>query len=73
MAGSRVLNWNGKDVPEELRELPAGRYVVESIDVVPALTDEEEDGLRQALASLRTGKGRTVEQVREAIATVLRR
>ena len=21
MAGSRVLNWNGKDVPEELREL----------------------------------------------------
>jgi hypothetical protein len=73
MAGSRVLNWNGKDVPEELRELPAGRYVLESADVVPELNDEQEDGLRQALGSLRTGKGRTIEQVRETIDAVLRR
>ncbi len=27
---ARVVTWNGKDVPAELRELPAGRYVVES-------------------------------------------
>ena len=73
MAGSRVLTWNGKDLPEELRELPAGRYVVESLDEVPALTDDEDEGLRQALASLRAGKGRTIEQVRQTIDNVLRR
>jgi hypothetical protein len=73
MAGSRVLNWNGKDLPEELRDLPAGRYVVEAADDVPALTHEEEDGLRQALASMRAGKGRSVEQVRGTIDALLRR
>jgi hypothetical protein len=29
---ARVVTWNGKDVPAELRELPAGRYVVEAVD-----------------------------------------
>ncbi len=61
---ARVLHWNGEDVPEELRDLPAGRYVVESLDDVPELTEDEEEGLRQALASLRAGNGRTVDEVR---------
>lgn len=73
MAGSRVLTWNGKDLPTELRELPAGRYVVEAVDDIPALTEEEDEGLRQALASLRAGKGRSVRQVRERIDAVLRK
>jgi hypothetical protein len=29
---ARVVTWNGKDVPPELRELPAGRYVVEAVE-----------------------------------------
>ena len=34
----RVVTWNGKDVPPELRELPAGRYVVEAVeDEAPAV------------------------------------
>jgi len=73
MAGSRVLTWNGKDLPMELRALPAGRYLVESIDDVPALTAEEDEGLRQALASLRAGRGRSVDQVRQRIDAVLRK
>lgn len=73
MAGSRVLTWNGKDLPAELRGLPAGRYVVEAIDDVPALTEEEDEGLRQALASLRAGKGRSIEQVRQRIDAALRK
>jgi len=73
MAGSRVLTWNGKDLPAELRELPAGRYVVEAVDDAPALTEEEDEGLRQALASLHAGKGRSLEQVRQRIAAVLRK
>ncbi len=73
MAGVRVLHWNGKDLPEELRELPAGRYALEPVDAVPPLTEEEEEGLRQALASLRAGRGRTVEQVRQTVDAALRR
>ena len=73
MAGSRVLTWNGKDLPAELSALPAGRYVVEALDDIPALTEEEDEGLRQALASLRAGKGRSVEQVRQKLDAVLRK
>ena len=73
MASTRVLHWNGKDIPEELRELPAGAYVVESVDKAPPLTTDEEQGLKQALASLRAGNGRSVDQVRQAIDSILRR
>jgi len=72
MAGARVLRWNGQDVPDELRELPAGTYVVEAVDA-PLLTPEEDEGLERALASLRAGKGRSVDQVRQSIASILDR
>jgi len=64
---TRVFHWNGKDTPEELRDLPAGRYVVQSLDDVVQLTREEEEGLQEALASLRAGKGRTLDDVRATI------
>jgi hypothetical protein len=72
MAGARVFRWNGRDLPEELRELPAGTYVLEAVDA-PALSEEDEEGLQQALASLRAGKGRTLDQVRNAIASLVDR
>lgn len=73
MASSRILNWNGTDLPEELRAPPAGRYVIDPADDVPHLTYDEEEGLRQALASLRVGNGRSVEQVCGTIDALLRR
>lgn len=73
MAGARVLHWNGKDVPDELRALPAGTYVVEAVGEISELTQEEDEGLGRALASLRAGKGRTIEQVRQTIDSILRR
>lgn len=73
MAGARVLHWNGKDIPEELRELPVGTYLVEAVDDAPSLTSDEEQGIEQALASLRAGQGRTTEQVRQRIDSLLRK
>jgi hypothetical protein len=35
MAGARVVHWNGKDIPDELRELPAGTYVLEPVERTP--------------------------------------
>ena len=52
----------GKDVPAEFRELPAGRYVVEAIeDEAPELTPEEEAGIEAALES---DAGRVVDSKR---------
>ena len=73
MAGARVLHWNGKDIPEELRELPAGTYVVEAVDEAPSFTTDDEQGIAQALASLHAEQGRTTEQVRQRIDSLLRR
>lgn len=73
MGGSRVIHWNGKDLPEELRELPAGRYLIEPVDEAPELTDDEEDGIRQALASLHAGRGRTPAEVRQTLDALLRK
>jgi hypothetical protein len=67
VAMGRVLEWNGRDVPEELRSLPAGRYVVESVDEIPTLTDEEEKGLAAALDAARRGEVFTVEEARQRI------
>lgn len=70
---ARVVDWNGKDIPEALRDLPPGRYVLESADEAPALSEEEEDGLRRALASVASGKGRSADEVRRTISDALRR
>ena len=46
---ARVVTWNGKTFPQ-LRELPAGRYVVEAIEnEAPALSSDEEAGIEAAL------------------------
>jgi hypothetical protein len=54
---SVVLHWNGKDVPQELRALPEGRYVVDAVDVAPDLSSDEDAGLEAGLESLRQGRG----------------
>ena len=61
---ARVVTWNGKDVPAELRELPAGRYVVEAVDdEAPALSPDDEAGIEAALSGTVNGS-RTLESRR---------
>ena len=65
---ARVVTWNGKDVPDELRELPAGRYVVEAIDdEAPLLSPEEEAGIEAALESYRQGRVVDAARARQII------
>jgi hypothetical protein len=71
---SRVVTWNGKDVPVELRELPAGRYVVEAVEEeAPALSPEEEAGIEAALESYRQGRVVDARRTREIIDAALGR
>ena len=60
---ARLVNWNGKDLPSELRDLPAGPYLVEAVDnEAPPLSSDEEAGIEAALESYR--QGRTVDATR---------
>ncbi len=59
-----IVNWNGVDVPEELKSLKKGRYVLLPMDEAPELTKEQEAGLEAALASVRAGKGVSLEEAR---------
>ncbi len=69
---AKVVTWNGKDIPAELRELPAGRYVVEPIDdEAPALTPDEEAGIEAALESYRQGRVIDAERARQIIDAAL--
>jgi hypothetical protein len=65
---------NGKDVPAELRELPAGRYVVEAVDdEAPALSTDEEAGIEAALESYRQGCVVDAKRARQIIDAALGR
>ena len=57
-----IVNWNGVDVPEELRALKKGRYVLVPIDEPPELTEEQEAGLEDAIASIRDGRGVSLDE-----------
>jgi len=62
MARLRVVNWNGKDVPPELRELPAGRYVV--AEYAADLSPEDDAALTAGLDEVDRGETESWETVR---------
>ena len=68
-----IVRWNGTDLPEELRDLPAGRYVVESIDDVPPLTLDDDAGLQLALDEFEHGGGVDDAEAQRRITAPLRR
>lgn len=64
---AHVVDWDGEHVPAEMRSLPPGRYLVEPLDEAVALTPEEEEGIRKAMASFEEGRGRSLDEVRERV------
>jgi len=55
-------------LPEELRVLPKGRYVVVSVDDAHELPPGQDADLESALASVRAGHGVSTEHARKRIA-----
>jgi hypothetical protein len=71
---AHVVTWNGKDLPPELHDLPAGRYVVEAVEEeAPVLSAEEEAGIEAALESYRQGRVVDAKRAREIIDAALGR
>jgi hypothetical protein len=65
-----VVEWNGQDLPEQLRELPAGRYVLVPVDEHVPLTEEEKAGLIAALKSAETrvlSHGEVMDRARKLV------
>ena len=62
-----TIHWNGADLPEKLRDLPAGTYVIEPASELVSLTEDEERGLVEALESLRAGRGISHDEVRARV------
>lgn len=67
-----IVDWNGKDLPSELHDLPAGRYMVEAVDDT-TLTEDEERGVEHALEQYRRGHTITAAQAREVFDSLLKR
>jgi hypothetical protein len=51
-----IIDWNGHDLPPDLRTLPKGRYVLESLDKPEPLSSTEEAGVEAAIRSARAGR-----------------
>jgi hypothetical protein len=62
-----IIHWNGRDLPEELRALPAGDYVVKGTGEALGLSVDEEEGMRAAMRSLAAGHGVAHEAVRARV------
>ncbi len=62
---ARIIDWNGKDMPAGLVDLPPGQYRIRHIDDLNDLAQEEKAGLRQALDSLDASEGDPVDEVME--------
>ena len=57
-----VIQWNGSDVPAELRELPPGMYVIERVDEgVVATRTSDNISTGHVLESLQSKLGRPIE------------
>ena len=60
-----VITWDGTHLPEELKQLPPGRYLVEPVENIENLEDltpEEEAGIRLAMDQIDAGQGVPLEE-----------
>lgn len=59
-----VIDWDGSNVPRELRVLPPGRYIVAPIDDSTELSSAEDAGVRLGLDDLEGGALVPLDEVR---------
>lgn len=67
-----TLTWNGTDLPAELRDLPAGRYVITGVGDTAPLTPEEEEAVRLGLEQADRGELLEHEDVIRSVRARLR-
>lgn len=73
MSKKVMIDWDGEHLPEELRSVPPGRYVLEVVEGEEPLTPEADQGLRDALDQLDAGQGLSLADVVREIRAGARR
>ncbi len=65
-SAAKVLTWNGRDLPEALRELPPGTYTLERVESAEeaGITPETEAGILRAMESAERGDVRPWDEVK---------
>jgi hypothetical protein len=58
----KVIDWDGRHLPQKLHDLAPGRYLITSLDAGP-LSEEEDAAVRQGLDSLEAGDVVPLEEV----------
>jgi hypothetical protein len=61
---TRIVTWNGKDIPPELLELPAGGYVRESVEEDSPVLPPEEEAAVDTKADSSSDDGSELEELR---------
>lgn len=59
----RVINWDGKNLPLGLKDIPPGQYLLEPVQDATPLSEEEERGIQEALRQLDAGMGKSLAEV----------
>ena len=58
-----VIEWDGNTLPEQLKELAPGQYILYPVDDGCELTTEEDAGIRQALDEAEQGLVMTLDEL----------
>jgi hypothetical protein len=69
----KLVEWNGTDVPEAMKALPPGRYVLQPVDELVDLDPEEDGAIRDGLAQLERGEWADHDDVMERARRAARR
>jgi hypothetical protein len=70
----RIIEWDGTHIPDELRQLPPGRYLVsDPYWDDDELTEEEEAGVLLAIEEIDAGQGIPLEDAIREIRALARR
>ncbi len=67
MSETTIIEWDGHALPAGLRRLPPGRYVLEPLDEMLALSPEEDAGVRAALDEMTASGGSPLAEVLERL------
>jgi hypothetical protein len=60
----RIIDWDGKNMPPELRTAPPGLYHLVPLDDIDApMTDEEEAAVLEGLEDVRAGRVVPLDEV----------
>jgi hypothetical protein len=63
-----MIEWDGTQVPKELKQLPPGRYVLTDAYLEDDdLTPEEEEGIRLALDEVEAGDFVTLDEAMQQV------